>query len=163
MRAHPLAVFSALVLLVVSAGCGQNTTANQMTPEIATIEETASTSLESSRALPQPQGVIPRLALGSDPAPDGSMLAADRKTTFRRGEAIYAAIDVDDLPAGTEVEIVWLDAKGQRLHAETIRLVGGEPYLSVAAPAQDWSAGSYRVELSSAGKKLATAELTIRN
>jgi hypothetical protein len=152
---------TAIMLLLSVAGCEREATSSAP-PEIATIEETASTSLESSRALPQPQGEIPRLTLGSDPAPDGSMLAADRKNSFRRGETIYAAIDVDDLAAGTEMEIVWLDAKGSRRHAETIRLVGGEPYLSVEAPAQDWPTGSYRVQVLADGKTLAAMELRIR-
>lgn len=156
-------IWGAGLLALCACSNGPQTPDPKTLSEIATIEEAASISLESSRALPRPQGEIPRLALGSDPAPDGSLLAADRKSSFRRGEAIYAAIDVDDFAAGTEVEIVWLDAKGSRRHTETIRLVGGEPYLSVAAPAANWPAGTYRIEASSAGKMLETLAFAIRN
>lgn len=135
-----------LLTTVALFACGRDETAEP--PATTTTVEEAGTSSPSDVAPITAQTWIDDVTIGSELAPDGSMVAGKTGDDFAPGQPIHLTMEVGDAPPGSAVKIVWYGPNETKIGEESKPVVAGEKYLSfTATDTASWAKGDYRAEV----------------
>jgi hypothetical protein len=105
---------------------------------------------------------IDAVTVGHEVAADGSIPDEQVADEFEAGEPIHLAMAVDDTPAGSAVEVVWLGPRDARIGEQLKTVEDGQTYLSFETPdTADWAEGRYRAEVWIGDEKVATERFKI--
>lgn len=135
-----------LLTTVALFACGRDETAEP--PATTTTVEEAGTSSPSDVAPITAQTWIDDVTIGSELAPDGSMVVGKTGDDFAPGQPIHLTMEVGDAPPGSTVKIVWYGPNETKIGEENKSVVAGEKYLSfTATDTASWAKGDYRAEV----------------
>lgn len=150
MRTTSLVVLALLLLFAVVA-CEREPAPLETTERIT---EPTATATPGGATPTQAMIWIDDPTLGSQLAPDGSIMTGYTDNDFEPGDTIYYAMEVGDAPSGAMVRVVWYGPNNQLLHEETKPVTPGQTYLNFQAPdTAQWPVGDYRAEIWTEGAK----------
>ena len=141
------ALTAACVVLALGAtACGRDETAEPVV-DATTVEQpgvTATGDLAPTTA----QSYIDDVTIGSELAPDGSMVAGRTGDDFAPGQPIHIAMEVGDTPPASVVKVVWYGPNETMIGEETKSVTTGVKYLNFTAQdTASWAKGDYRAEV----------------
>ena len=155
-----LGVTAACLLLIAAVGCGRDETAEP--PAATTTVEQAGTSSPADVAPTTAQSWIDDVTIGSELAPDGSMVAGKTGDDFAPGQPIHLTMEVGDAPPNSAVKVVWYGPNETKIGEENKPVVAGQKYLSfTAADTKAWAKGDYRAEVWIGDEKVNTQQFQI--
>jgi hypothetical protein len=135
-----------VVLALGATACGRDETAEPVT-EATTVEQPG-TSAPSDLAPTTAQSYIDDVTIGSELAPDGSMVAGKTGDDFAPGSPVHLTMEVGDAPPASAVKVVWYGPNETKIGEESKPVVAGQKYLSFsAADTASWAKGDYRAEV----------------
>jgi hypothetical protein len=141
-----LAVFAVLLMVVFAAACGKDETAEA--PAGTTTMEQPGFGSPADLAPTTAQSYIDDVTIGSELAPDGSMVAGRTGDDFAPGQPIHLTMEVGDAPANSPVMVLWYGPNETRVGEETKSVTQGQKYLSFTAQnTASWAKGDYRAEV----------------
>ena len=135
------------VILAVASltACGRDETAE---PVATTTVEQPGTSAPSDLAPPTAQSYIDDVTIGSELAPDGSMVTGKTGDDFAPGQPVHVTMEVGDAPPTSAVKVVWYGPNETKIGEESKSVVAGQKYLSfTASDTASWAKGDYRAEV----------------
>lgn len=137
----------AIVLVTLFAmACGKDETAEP--PAGTSTVEQPGTSSPTDIAPTTAQSWLDDFTIGSELAPDGSMVAGKTGDDFAPGQPIHLTMEVGDAPTGSAVKVVWYGPNETKIGEETKPVVAGQKYLPfTAADTTSWAKGDYRAEV----------------
>lgn len=151
-----------MVVLVASVlfACGRDETA-EPPAEVTTMEQ-AGTSSPSDIAPTTAQSWIDDVTIGSELAPDGSMVVAKTGDDFAPGQPVHLAMEVGDAPPTSSVKVVWYGPNETKIGEENKPVVAGQKYLNfTATDTASWAKGDYRAEVWIGDEKVNTQQFQI--
>ncbi len=149
----------ALVATLMFA-CGRDETAEP--PAGVSTQEQAGTSSPTDISPITAQTWIDDVTIGSELAPDGSMVAGKTGDDFAPGQPVYLTMEVGDAPPASSVKVVWYGPNETKVGEETKPVVAGQKYLSfTAADTASWALGDYRAEVWIGDEKVNTQQFQI--
>lgn len=96
-------------------------------------------------AIVPPPGSV---TIGRSIDPDGTIPEQAQETDFAAGEAVIAAVPVEEFPAGERVRVVWVGPDGTPVSEETKQVEAGAAYLGFSTEGTAaWEKGDYRAEV----------------
>lgn len=142
----------------------QDASSSDVAPPVSSARATAGNEETQGAAAARPE-LRPQSAsieLGYSANEAGAVIEGVKSRRFLAGLSFVLAIRTADLGEGAMVSVRWKDANGQELAAETKRPSMGQAFLDFANPdTTQWAAGSYRVEVESAGNPLGKIEFEV--
>ena len=153
--------FIALALCAVGlAACGRDEDAKP--PETTTTVEQAGTSSPSDVAPVTAQTWLDDFTIGTQLAPDGSMMAGHTGDDFAPGQPVNISMETGDAPPGSTVKVVWYGPNETKLGEENKPVVAGQKYLAfTSADTKTWAKGDYRAEVWIGDEKVNTQQFNI--
>lgn len=154
-------VFPAVALTaILSFACGRDETAEP--PATTTTVEQPGTTNPSDVAPVTAQTWIDDVTIGSELAPDGSMVTGKTGDDFAPGQPIHITMEVGDAPPNSQVKVVWYGPNETKIGEESKPVVSGQKYLSfTAADTKSWAKGDYRAEVWIGDEKVNTQQFQI--
>ncbi|MHB0970753.1 MAG: hypothetical protein ACYC7A_03365 [Thermoanaerobaculia bacterium] len=139
-----------LMLILMSTvalfACGRDETAEP--PATTTTVEQPGVESPSDVAPITAQTWIDDVTIGSELAPDGSMVAGKTGDDFAPGQPVHLTMEVGDAPPASAVKVVWYGPNETKIGEESKPVVAGQKYLSfTAADTASWAKGDYRAEV----------------
>jgi hypothetical protein len=137
-----------LILLSTVAlfACGRDETAEP--PATTTTVEQPGVESPADVAPITAQTWIDDVTIGSELAPDGSMVAGKTGDDFAPGQPIHLTMEVGDAPPASAVKVIWYGPNETKIGEESKPVVAGQKYLSfTAADTASWAKGDYRAEV----------------
>jgi hypothetical protein len=104
---------------------------------------------------------VSSVRLGSQIDATGGVPLGTASSTFRIGEPIHIAMQIDQLPPGGAVRVVWYGAGQQQIHEET-RQVQPNTIINFSAPPEVRQTGEYRADVFANGALVKTETFSIR-
>jgi hypothetical protein len=96
-------------------------------------------------AIVPPPGSV---TIGRSIDPDGTIPEQAQETAFATGEAVIAAVAVEEIPAGEPVKVIWVGPDGNPVSEETKQVEAGAAYLDFRTESTAaWEQGDYRAEV----------------
>jgi hypothetical protein len=135
-----------MMVALVAIACGRDETAE---PPVATttVEQPGVTS-PADVAPVTAQTWIDDVTIGSELAPDGSMMAGKTGDDFTPGQPIHVTMEVGDAPPDSSVKVVWVGPNETQIGEESKPVVAGQKYLSfTATDTSSWAKGDYRADV----------------
>lgn len=156
-----LILILALVLVsIVAVGCGRDETAEP--PATTTTVEQPGIDSPSDIAPTTAQSWIDDVTIGSELAPDGSMVAGRTGDDFAPGQPIHLSMEVGDAPPASIVKVVWYGPNETKINEEDKPVVAGQKYLNFTAQdTASWAKGDYRAEVWIGDEKVNTQQFQI--
>ena len=146
MKKYSMLTLIALALVATLVACGRDETAEP--PATVTTAEQAGTASPSDIAPTTAQSWIDDVTIGSELAPDGSMVAGKTGDDFAPGQPVHVTMEVGDAPPNSAVKVVWYGPNETKIGEETKPVVSGQKYLSFTAQnTASWAKGDYRAEV----------------
>ncbi len=153
-------MLAAVVLSVSLVACGRDETAEP--PATVTTAEMPGTSSPTDIAPITAQTWLDDVTIGSELAPDGSMLTGKGGDDFAPGQPIHIAIETGDAPPTAAVKVVWYGPNETKIGEENKPVVAGQKYLNfTAADTKAWAKGDYRAEIWIGDEKVNTQQFQI--
>jgi hypothetical protein len=154
-------VFLAIALTaILSFACGRDETAEP--PATTTTVEQPGTTSPSDVAPVTAQTWIDDVTIGSELAPDGSMVTGKTGDDFAPGQPIHITMEVGDAPPSSTVKVVWYGPNETKIGEENKPVVAGQKYLNfTAADTKNWAKGDYRAEVWIGDEKVNTQQFQI--
>ena len=153
-----LLLIAALPFLLIA--CGRDETAEP--PATTTTVEQPGTASPSDVAPTTAQSWIDDVTIGSELAPDGSMVAGKTGDDFAPGQPIHLSMEVGDAPPNSAVKVVWYGPNETKIGEENKPVVAGQKYLTFSAPStSSWAKGDYRAEVWIGDEKVNTQQFQI--
>ena len=153
-----LLLIAALPFLLIA--CGRDETAEP--PATTTTVEQPGTASPSDVAPTTAQSWIDDVTIGSELAPDGSMVAGKTGDDFAPGQPIHLSMEVGDAPPNSAVKVVWSGPNETKIGEENKPVVAGQKYLTFSAPStSSWAKGDYRAEVWIGDEKVNTQQFQI--
>lgn len=141
--------FLVVLMAALSVGafaCGRDETAEP--PAATTTVEQPGVNSSADVAPTTAQSWIDDVTIGSELAPDGSMMAGKTGDDFAPGQPIHLTMEVGDAPPNSAVKVVWYGPNETKIGEENKPVVSGQKYLSfTAADTASWAKGDYRAEV----------------
>ena len=135
-----------MVLALGAIACGRDETAEPVTE--ATTTEVPGVTQTGDLAPPTAQSYIDDVTIGSELAPDGSMVAGKTGDDFAPGQQVHLTMEVGDAPPNSAVKVVWYGPNETRIGEESKPVVSGQKYLSFSSQdTASWAKGDYRAEV----------------
>ena len=135
-----------MVLALGAMACGRDETAEPVTE--ATTTELPGVTQTGDLAPTTAQSYIDDVTIGSELAPDGSMVAGKTGDDFAPGQPIHIAIETGDAPPGAIVKLVWYGPNETKINEETKNVTPNQKYMTFsAANTSSWAQGDYRAEV----------------
>ena len=142
----PSVVAALLLLAIFTIACGRDETAEP--PATATTAEQPGTTSPSDIAPTTAQSWIDDVTIGSELAPDGSMVTGKTGDDFAPGQPIHLTMEVGDAPPNSSVKVVWYGPNETKIGEENKPVVAGQKYLNfTATDTASWAKGDYRAEV----------------
>ena len=92
--------------------------------------------------------MIDDVTIGHKLAADGTIAAADQGDDFAPGDPVYVAMNVGDVPAGSQVKVVWIGPGEAKIGEDSKSVAAGVSTLSFSATeTAKWAKGDYRAEI----------------
>ncbi|HSK77304.1 MAG TPA: toll/interleukin-1 receptor domain-containing protein [Thermoanaerobaculia bacterium] len=92
--------------------------------------------------------LVESVTIGRSVRSDGTMPEEARQESYAPGEAVIAAVPVEELPAGEKVRVVWIGPDGTPVSEETKQVEAGDASLDFwARRTRTWDQGNYRAEV----------------
>jgi hypothetical protein len=139
------AVVAMAVVSLLATACGKDETAEP--PAATTTVEQAGTTSPADVAPMTAQSWIDDVTIGSELAPDGSMVAGKTGDDFAPGQAVNLSMEVGDAPANSQVKIVWYGPNETKIGEDSKPVTAGQKYLSFTKDTASWAKGDYRAEV----------------
>ena len=150
----------AMTMMVAAIGCGRDETAEP--PAATTTVEQPGVESPADVAPVTAQTWIDDVTIGSELAPDGSMVAGKTGDDFAPGQAVHLTMEVGDAPPASTVKVVWYGPNETKIGEENKPVVAGQKYLSfTAADTASWAKGDYRAEVWIGDEKVNTQQFQI--
>lgn len=144
---------ASMVLALGAMACGRDETAEPVTE--ATTTEQPGVTETGDLAPTTAQSYIDDVTIGSELAPDGSMVAGKTGDDFAPGSPIHLTMEVGDAPPSSAVKVVWYGPNETLIGEETKPVVAGQKYLSFTAQnTASWAKGDYRAEVWTGDEKV---------
>ncbi|HEY0788826.1 MAG TPA: hypothetical protein VGE86_09275 [Thermoanaerobaculia bacterium] len=141
-----LAITALVLITAFSFACGKDE--SEEVPAATTTTEQPGVETPADVAPITAQTWIDDVTIGSELAPDGSMVAGKTGDDFAPGQPIYLTMEVGDAPANSQVKVVWYGPNETKIGEETKPVTSGQKYLSfTAADTASWAKGDYRAEV----------------
>jgi hypothetical protein len=136
-------------------------TQEQPTPEVSE-EEVPGTEEPSDLGPLEAESRVDAVAVGRAVAEDGSISPTQEADEFAAGEPVMVAMEVEDVPAGSAIEVVWLGPDDERVGEQLKTVEDGQAYLSFETPdTTGWAEGRYKAEVWIGDEKVATERFQI--
>ena len=152
-----------LILMIAMAlvvACGRDETAEP--PATTTTVEQPGTSSPSDVAPTTAQSWIDDVTIGSELAPDGTMVAGKTGDDFAPGQPVHLSMEVGDAPPNSAVKVVWYGPNETKIGEENKPVVSGQKYLTFSAnDTASWAKGDYRAEVWIGDEKVNTQQFQI--
>lgn len=153
-------VLALALTAILAVACGRDETAEP--PATTTTVEQAGTASPSDVAPVTAQTWIDDVTIGSELAPDGSMVVGKTGDDFAPGQPIHLTMEVGDAPPASTVKVVWYGPNETRIGEDSKPVVAGQKYLSFsAADTASWAKGDYRAEVWIGDEKVNTQQFQI--
>ena len=155
---------SVLMILTLTAfitvACGRDETAEP--PAATTTVEQPGVSSPADVAPTTAQSWIDDVTIGSELAPDGSMVTGKTGDDFAPGQTVYLTMEVGDAPPNSAVKVVWYGPNETKIGEENKPVVAGQKYLSfTSSDTKAWAKGDYRAEVWIGDEKVNTQQFQI--
>jgi hypothetical protein len=97
---------------------------------------------------PTAQAMIDDVTIGHKVGADGTIAEADQGDDFAPGDPVYITMKVGDVPAGSQVKVVWIGPGEAKIGEDTKAVAAGVSTLSFEATnTAKWAKGDYRAEV----------------
>lgn len=97
---------------------------------------------------PTAQAMIDDVTVGHKVGADGTIAAADQGDDFAPGDPIYITMNVGDVPAGSQVKVVWMGPGEAKIGEDSKAVAAGVSTLTFqATETAKWAKGDYRAEI----------------
>ena len=148
------------ILTFAFVACGRDETAEP--PATTTTVEQPGTASPSDVAPTTAQSWIDDVTIGSELAPDGSMVTGKTGDDFAPGQAVNLSMEVGDAPPNSSVKVVWYGPNETKIGEENKPVTAGQKYLSFTAQdTASWAKGDYRAEVWIGDEKVNTQQFQI--
>ncbi|MEZ5333621.1 MAG: hypothetical protein R2991_16660 [Thermoanaerobaculia bacterium] len=108
------------------------------------------------------QARVDDVSVGHSMAADGSIPAEEADDEFEVGEPVHLSMAVEDTPAGSEIEVVWLGPEDARIGDQQKTVEEGQSHLGFTTPdTTGWAPGAYKAEVWIGDEKVATERFQI--
>jgi len=136
-------------------------TEQQPTPEVSE-DEMPGTEDPSDLGPLEAESRVDAVAIGRAVAEDGSMPAEEEDDEFAAGEPVVVAMEVEDVPPGSAIEVVWLGPDDERVGEQLKTVEDGQAYVSFETPdTTGWAEGRYKAEVWIGDERVATERFEI--
>jgi len=133
----------------------------QPTPEVSQGEMPGSEEPSDLGAL-EAESRVDAVMVGREAAEDGSIPPRQEADEFEAGEPVVVAMEVEDVPPDSAIEVVWLGPDDERVGEELKTVEDGQAYVSFEAPdTTGWAEGRYKAEVWIGDEKVATERFQI--
>jgi hypothetical protein len=155
-----IAVLILTIAAITMIACGRDETAEA--PVTTTTAEQPGMGSPADVAPVTAQTWIDDVTIGSELAPDGSMVAGRTGDDFAPGQPIHLTMEVGDAPPSSSVKVVWYGPNETKIGEENKPVVSGQKYLSfTASDTSSWAKGDYRAEVWIGDEKVNTQQFQI--
>lgn len=149
-----------IALLLIAAACGRDETAEP--PAATTTVEQPGTSSPADVSPPVAQSWLDDVTIGSEVAPDGSIVTGKTGDDFAPGQKVHLSVETGDAPPNSTVKVVWYGPNETKIGEENKTVTSGQKYLTFSSSdTASWAKGDYRAEVWIGDEKVNTQQFQI--